>query len=113
MVVEILNGNFGDLARLFWGGIVLGTIISSLIAYAIGIVPALGVGLAVALRDRRGGGISARTSFVAALAFWLLTSLAATAIVPPQGLAQWIGALLVAHGLSATLCTAIARRSFG
>src|SRR5690606_32729147 len=87
--VEIANGNFGDIARLFWGGIVVGTIVSAILAYAYGIVSAAGVGLVVAFRDRRKGGISWRTSLVAALAFWLLMSLAATAVVPPQGLVQW------------------------
>lgn len=110
--VEIANGNFGDIARLFWGGIVVGTIVSAIIAYTFGIVSAAGVGLVVALRDRRKGGISWKASFVAALAFWLLTSLAATAVVPPQGLVQWIGALLAAHVLAAAVCTWIARRTF-
>lgn len=108
--VEIANGNFGDIARLFLGGIVVGTIVSAIIAYAFGIVSAAGVGLVVALRDRRKGGISWKVSVVAALAFWLLTSLAATAVVPPQGLVQWIGALLAAHVLAAAICTWIARR---
>src|SRR5690606_28354392 len=62
--------------------------------------------------DRRKGGISWRTSLVAALAFWLLMSLAATAVVPPQGLVQWIGALLAAHVLAAAVGTWIARRIF-
>ena len=110
--VEIANGNFDDIARLFWGGIVVGTIVSAIIAYAFGIVSASGIGLVVAFRDRRKGGISWRASFIAALAFWLLTSLAATAVVPPQGLVQWIAALLAAHGLAAAVCTWIARRIF-
>ena len=110
--VEIASGNFGDIARLFWGGIVVGTIVSAIIAYAFGIVSAAGVGLVVAFRDRRQGGISWRASFFAALAFWLLTSLAATAVVPEQGLVQWVGALLVAHVLAAAICTWAARRIF-
>lgn len=112
MGVEIANGNFGDIARLFWGGIVVGTIVSAIIAYAFGIVSAAGVGLVVAFRDRRKGGISWRASFIAALALWLMTSLAATAVIPPQELVQWIGALLAAHLLAAAVCTWIARRIF-
>lgn len=111
--VEIANGKFGDIARLFWGGIVVGTIVSAIVAYAFGIVSAASVGLAVAFRDRRKGGISWRASFIAALAFWLLTSVAATSVVPPQGLVQWIGALLAAHALAAAVCTWVARRIFG
>ena len=110
--VEIAIGNFDDIARRFVGGMLVGTIVSGIIAYAFGIVSAAGVGLVVALRDRRKGGISWKVSFVAALAFWLLTSLAATAVVPPQGLVQWIGALLAAHVLATAACTWIARRIF-
>ena len=110
--VEIANGNFVDIARRFVGGMVGGTIFSVIIAYAYGIVSAAGVGLVVAFRDRRKGGISWKASLVAALAFWLLMSLAATAVVPPQGLVQWIGALLAAHVLAAAVCTWIARRIF-
>ncbi len=110
--VEVTNGKFGDIARLFWGGIVVGTIVSGIIAYTFGIVSAAGVGLVAALRDRRKGGIAWRVALLAALAFWLLTSLAATAVVPPQGLVQWIGALLAAHVLAAAVCTWIARRIF-
>ena len=112
MGVEIANGNFGDIARRVVGGMVGGTIFSVIIAYAYGIVSAAGVGLVVAFRDRRKGGISWKASFVAALLFWLLMSLAATAVVPPQGLVQWIGALLAAHVLAAAVCTWIARRIF-
>ena len=110
--VEIAIGNFDDIARRFVGGMLVGTIVSAILAYAYGIVSAAGVGLVVAFRDRRKGGISWRTSLVAALAFWLLMSLAATAVVPPQGLVQWIGALLAAHVLAAAVCTWIARRIF-
>jgi hypothetical protein len=110
--VEIAKDNFSDVARLFWGGIVVGTIISVIIAYAFGIVSAVGTGLAVALRDRRKGGISWRTAIISALVMWLLTSVAATTVVPPEGLAQWVGALLVAHLLAASFCTWAACRIF-
>ena len=109
---EVSRGNFDDIARLLVGGMVVGTIISAIIAYAFGIVSAAGVGLMVALRDRRRGGISWRTALIAALAFWGLMSLAAAVVVPPQGLAQWIAALLAAHLLAAAACTWIARRIF-
>ncbi|MDK8874214.1 hypothetical protein [Paracoccus sp. SSJ] len=110
--VEIAIGNFDDIARRFVGGMLVGTIVSAILAYAYGIVSAADVGLVVAFRDRRKGGISWRMSLVAALAFWLLMSLAATAVVPPQGLVQWIGALLAAHVLAPAVGTWIARRIF-
>lgn len=110
--VALANGDVGDVARLFWGGLVIGTIISALIAYAFGIVSATGVGLIVAIRDRRRGGISWKAALFAALAFWLLTSLAALSVVPPDGLLQWVGALLAGHVLAAIFCTWAARRLF-
>lgn len=112
VAAEISRGNFDDIARLLVGGMVVGTIISAIIAYAFGMVSAAGVGLMVAIRDRRRGGISWRTALIAALVFWALMSLAGAVVVPPQGLAQWIGALLAAHLLATAACTWIARRIF-
>ncbi|MFT4955423.1 MAG: hypothetical protein ACI8U3_001811 [Brevundimonas sp.] len=112
VTVEISRGNFDDLARLLVGGMVVGTIISAIIAYAFGMVSAAGVGLMVAIRDRRRGGISWRTSLIAALVFWGMMSLAGAVVIPPPGLAQWIGALLAAHALAAVACTWLARRLF-
>lgn len=112
VAAEVSRGNFDDIARLLVGGMVVGTIISAIIAYSFGIVSAAGVGLVVAVRDRRPGGVSWRTALIAALVFWALMSLAAAFVVPPQGLAQWIGALLAAHVLAAAACTWIARRIF-
>ncbi len=109
---EVSRGNFDDIARLLIGGMVVGTIISAIIAYVFGMVSAAGVGLMVAIRDRREGRITWRAALIAALAFWGLMSLAALLIVPPQGLAQWIGALLAAHLLATVVCTWIARRIF-
>lgn len=110
--VEVANGRFSDIARLFWGGLVVGTIISLIIAYSFGIVSAVATGLAVAFRDRSKGRISWRMAFISALVMWLLNSIAATTVVPPEGLAQWVGALLVAHLLAAVVCTWAARRIF-
>lgn len=108
----MVKGNFGDIGRLLVGGMVVGTIVSLIIAYAFGIVSAAAVGFAVAFRDRRDGGVSWRTALIAALIVWLLTSLAVTTVVPPEGLAQWVGALFVAHLLATAVCTWIARRIF-
>lgn len=108
----MVKGNFGDIGRLLVGGMVVGTIVSVIIAYAFGIVSAVAVGLAIAFHDRRRGGISWRAALIAALVVWLLTSVAATTAVPPSGLPQWIGALLAAHVLATAACTWIARRIF-
>lgn len=108
----IANGDVDDVPRLFWGGIVVGTIISTIIAYAFGLFSAIGVGLFNAIRDRHQGGNSLRSSLFAAFAFWLLTSVAAIAVVPPQGLVQWFGALLAGHVLAAAVCALFARWIF-
>lgn len=111
--VEMANSDFSDIARLFWGGIVVGTMLFAIGAYAFGSVSAVAVGLAVAFRDRSKGGICWRTALLAALVVWLLMSIAATTVVPREGLVQWVGALFVAHVLAAAVCTWIARRIIG
>ena len=63
--VEIAIGNFDDIARRFVGGMLVGTIVKDP-RLRLRIVSAAGVGLVVAFRDRRKGGISWRTSLVAA-----------------------------------------------
>lgn len=110
--VEFAKGTFDDIARLFWGGMVVGTIFSIIIAYALGTVSALAVGVTTAICSRRKSEISWRTVFVAAFVFWLLTSLAATTVVPPEGLVQWVSALFIAHMAAVAICTWIARRIF-
>ncbi len=90
----------------------VGTIIALVIAYAFGIVSALAVGLAVARRDRRRGENSWHTALAAALVLWLLVSIAAVTVVPPEGRAQWIGLLFIAHLLAGAVGTWIARRVF-
>lgn len=110
--IEVPSGDTAALARLFWGGLVVGTMIASIIAYAFGVVSALGVGLAVAIGDRRRGAISGETALMAALVLWLLTALAVLLMVPAETQLVWAGMLLVGHLLAATLCTWIARRLF-
>ena len=109
---EVAKGDFGDIGRLLVGGMVVGTIISLIIAYTFGIASAAAVGLAVAFRDWRDGGISWRVALMSSLVVWSLTAVASTAVVPPGGRLQWIGALLIAHLLAAAICTWIARRLF-
>jgi len=110
---EMTRGAFGDIGQLIVGGMVVGTIISLIVAYAIGIVPAAAVGFMVARRVRRENVISLRTALWSALVLGLLVSFAAMTVVPPDGRAQWIGALLVAHLLAAVVCTWVAQRVFG
>lgn len=102
----------GELGRIVIGGMVVGTIVALLIAYAFGILPALAVGAVVALADRRGRGISPRIALGAAIAVGAIVSALAWITVPVEGRAQWISALVAAHLLAALGCSLIARRLF-
>lgn len=113
VVNESGSGNAGDIWRTVMGGMVILTLISLGIAYALGLVSALGVGLAVALSDRRRRGISWRVALIAALGFWLLVSGASLMVVPREGGLTWLAALLMAHLLAAAFCTWLARRVLG
>jgi len=108
---EVARGNFDDLGRLLVGGMVIGMIFSTILAYALGSVSAIAVGLAVAVGDRREGAISLRRALVAAFVFWLATT-AIIVFAPPDGRVQWISAMLVAHLFAAAVCTWVARRIF-
>lgn len=110
--VEVWHGNFGRIGQMLLAGMVIGTIVSVIAAYVLGIFSATCVGFAVAIRDRRRGGISWWAALISALLLWLLTAMLAFSAVPPEGSLQWIGALFVAHLLAATICTWIARRIF-
>lgn len=105
--------NFSEILRLLVGGIVIGTIVSAIVAYSFGIFSAIGVGLTVALGDRRNLGVSWKLSLIAAFLFWILLSGVASTFVPAQGLSAWIAALLIGHLLAALVCTGLARRIFG
>ena len=109
---EIARGNMGDVLRLLVGGVVVGTIVSLPLAYSFGLVSAVGVGLAVAIADRRGIGISCRHTLVWAGVFWLVTAGLVVIVVPAEGLLVWLVAFLVAHLLASCLCTLLARRLF-
>lgn len=110
--VEMWDGNFERIGRLLLGGMVIGTIVSVIAAYVLGIFSATCVGIAVAIRDRRRGGVSWRVALVSALILSLLTAMVALSAVPAEGLLQWIGVLFVAHLVAATICTWIARWIF-
>ncbi|AWB33275.1 hypothetical protein [Orrella marina] len=105
--------NLSEILRLLVGGVVIGTIVSAIMAYSFGIFSAVGVGLTVALGDRRNLGVSWKLGLIAALLFWILLSGVASTFVPEQGLRAWVGALLIGHVLAALVCIGLARRIFG
>lgn len=105
--------NLSEVLRLLIGGIVVGTIVSAIVAYSFGIFSAVGVGLTVALGDRRNLGVSWKLGLIAAILFWVLLSGVASTFVPAQGLQAWIAALLIGHVLAALVCIGLARKIFG
>lgn len=110
---EAAHGNYDKLARTLIGGTVIGTIVSTIIAYGFGIFSAAGVGIASAIGDRRKIGISWTIVLASALACWVVMAIFATAVIPAAGIVQWTAGLLVAHLLAAIACGALARRAFG
>jgi hypothetical protein len=110
---EIARGDFAALPRQIVGGMIAGSIFSVILGYAVGTVSALGVGIMLALHDRRTRGISLRVAVLAALGFWLVSAVVVLLAVPPEGRLVWISALLAAHLAGALVCGWIARRLLG
>jgi len=113
MLTAAAGGDYGEIGRLLIGGITLGTIVSLPIAYTFGLVPAVGVGLIVALGERRCIGVSWGEALGGAVVFWLIAVLLAMGVVPPEGRVVWFAGLLVAHLTGAALCASLARKLFG
>lgn len=110
--IALAEGEPGDIARRFWGGLVVGSLLSTILAYAAGILSAMGVGLAVAVSARRGGLISWRIALVAALVCCVLTIMATAPQFAPRDMGRWIVALIAGHGIAMAVCTGLARRLF-
>ncbi len=84
------------------------------IAYALGIVPAVWVGLAVAIWNWRKGLISWRVAIGAALVSWLLVAMRAGDIIETdEGTRIWQISILLAHLVATGLCWWLARTIFG
>lgn len=110
---DLMTGKWDEAAKLILLSISFGTLFAWPIAYFIGILPAIGVGLAVALWDMRGGMISWRVAFAVALISWLLFMTSEGSFVEAsEGIRTWQISLLLAHLTSAGVCWAIARAVF-
>lgn len=109
----LAQGEVRDLLRLAVGGLVVGSIMATLIAYTLGLVSAVGVGLAVALVERQSGRVSFGVALAATLAFCLLTAVFGARFLPQVEGALWILALFVGHVVAVAVCTPLARRLFG
>lgn len=90
-----------------------GTMFGLPIAYFTGVLPAAGIGLAVALWDRHKGLISWRIAFGAALVSWLLVAMGADGLVETdEGTRIWQVSLLLAHLAATAVCWWLARSFF-
>lgn len=112
VIGELIRGELDNLAKLIVGGMVVGMIYSTLIAYVVGLPSALGVGAFVAWKDQRAGEISFRVAIIASLGFCVLSGLCALLVVAPDGRLPWIGALFVAHLSAALVCAWLAKKCF-
>lgn len=110
---DLAGGNPGAVPKQIVGGMIAGSIFAVILGYAIGTVPALGVGIVVAWRDRRARGVSVRTAVLAGLGFWIASAIIVMISVPDEGRLVWIAALLAAHLAGATTCGWLARRLLG
>lgn len=103
-----------DAAGVFLTTTLFGTMFGLPIAYAVGIAPAVWVGLAVAIWDWRKGLISWRIAIGAALVSWLLVAMRAGDIIETdEGTRIWQISILLAHLVATGLCWWLARTIFG
>jgi hypothetical protein len=87
-----------------------GTIFGLPIAYFVGILPALAVGLAVALWDRRKGLLSWRIALATALVPWLFLAMRAGDLIETdEGTRTWQASVLVASLAASIACWWLAR----
>ncbi|AUX68726.1 hypothetical protein CHX26_03675 [Porphyrobacter sp. HT-58-2] len=110
---DLASGDPGAVPKQVVGGLIAGSIFAVILGYAIGTVPALGVGIVVAWRDRRARGVSVRTAVLAGLGFWIASAIIVVISVPVEGRLVWIAALLAAHLAGAAGCGWLARRLLG
>lgn len=107
---HLMAGRWADAGTTFMVGTLFGTLFGLPIAYAVGILPAAGVGLAVALWDRRKGLLSWRMAIGAALVPWLFLAMRAGDIVETdEGTRIWQVSGLLAHLAAAVACWWLAR----
>lgn len=110
---DLAGGNPGAVPKQIAGGLIAGSIFAVILGYAVGTLPALGVGIVVAWRDRRARGVSVRTAVLAGLGFWIASAIIVMISLPDEGRLVWIAALLAAHLAGAAICGWLARRLLG
>ena len=112
-VTGLAAGRPGPSGEAVWSGFLITLVAGLPMAYSFGLVSSSAVGVAVALRDRRRGGISWRMALGAAAVLWIFMSALATLVISGDSFLTWLVTLLAAHVLAAMVCTWVARRLFG
>lgn len=111
---QLATQGWAEAVTVFVTGTLFGTLFGLPIAYAVGIVPAVWVGLAVAIWDWRKRLISWRIAILAALVSWLLIAMRAGDIIETdEGTRIWQISILLAHLVATGLCWWLARTIFG
>lgn len=111
---HLADHGWTDATEVFLTATLFSTVFGFSLAYIIGIVPAVGVGLAVAIWDMRKGLISWRVAIGAALVWWLLIAVRAGEIMEAdEGTRKWQISMLLAHLVATGVCWWTARTIFG
>lgn len=111
---HLTTSSWAEASTTFMIGTLFGSLFGLPIAYAIGILPAAGVGLAVAVWDRRKGLISWRIAVGAALVPWLFIALRAGDIIETdEGTRIWQISMLLASVAATLVCWWLARAILG
>ncbi|HKL68593.1 hypothetical protein [Salibaculum sp.] len=111
-VTELGVAQDGSIGAALWPGFLITLAAGLPLAYGFGLVSGIAVGLAVALHDRRRGGISWRVALGAAFVLWAVMSALAALVIPDESFLTWLILLLLVHVLAAGGCTWLARRVF-
>lgn len=111
---QLEAGDWAQAATVILTGSLFGTMFGLPIAYFVGILPAAGVGLAVAGWDCRKGLISGRIATAAGFGSWLIVAMAGGDLITADEATRiWQAALLLAHLVATGMCWWTARSIFG
>ncbi|MCG6114871.1 MAG: hypothetical protein MEQ84_06685 [Mesorhizobium sp.] len=111
---QLMVHDWVEAVTIFLTGTLFGTMFGLPIAYFSGVLPAAGVGLAVAICDRRMGLISWRIAMAAAIVSWVFVAMGAGSLIESdEGTRTWQIASLLAHLAAASFCWWMARTIFG
>ena len=110
LCAELLQERPDSVGHVLGGGLSATLLAAVPVAYAVGGIPSIAVGLVVAMQDRQQGAVTMRTALTAAVILALVMAACAAFVIPAAGLPIWLAGLFVAHVAAAWICTNVARR---